>query len=139
MRTTIQADGENNMNTATLLKTWRTVRSFLSVPRTEKEYNHLVALLDSLVDCNGDPSLMETLGLLIAEYEKIHHPIGNAGGISVLKYLMKEHGVKQTELMEIGSQGVVSEVLSGKRDLNVRQIRNLADKFNVSPAVFIGE
>lgn len=127
------------MNTAALLKTWRTVKPLLSVPRNEKEYNHLVAFLDSLVDDNGDPSLMETIGLLIAEYERKHHPIGNAGGISVLKYLMKEHGIKQTELTEIGSQGVVSEVLNGKRDLNVRQIRNLAEKFNVSPAVFVGE
>jgi HTH-type transcriptional regulator/antitoxin HigA len=35
---------------------------------------------------------------------------------------MEQHGLKQTDLREIGSQGVVSEILSGKRDLNVRQI-----------------
>jgi HTH-type transcriptional regulator/antitoxin HigA len=43
----------------------------------------------------------------------------------------------QAELPEVGSQGVVSEVLSGKRELNVRQIRALAQRFRVSPAVFI--
>ena len=32
----------------------------------------------------------------------------------------KEHGLKQVDMKEIGSQGVVSEVLSGKRSLNSR-------------------
>ena len=50
---------------------------------------------------------------------------------------MEAHGLTQSELPEIGSQGVVSEILSGERDLNVRQIRRLAKRFGVSPAVFI--
>jgi HTH-type transcriptional regulator/antitoxin HigA len=40
-------------------------------------------------------------------------------------------------LPEIGTQGVVSEILSGKRELNVRQIRALAERFNVPPGVFV--
>jgi len=32
---------------------------------------------------------------------------------------------------------VVSEILRGKREINVRQIRALATRFHVSPAVFI--
>jgi len=32
---------------------------------------------------------------------------------------------------------VVSEILNGKRELNTRQIRLLAKRFNVSAAVFI--
>ena len=50
---------------------------------------------------------------------------------------MREHGLRQTELPEIGSQGVVSEVLAGKRELNTRQIGRLARRFGVSSAVFI--
>jgi HTH-type transcriptional regulator / antitoxin HigA len=37
---------------------------------------------------------------------------------------------------EIGSQGVVSEKLSGKRDLNKSHIAALSKRFSVSPAVF---
>jgi HTH-type transcriptional regulator/antitoxin HigA len=51
---------------------------------------------------------------------------------------MKEHGLTQSDLPEIGSQGVVSEILAGARELNVRQIRRLAKRFGVSPAVFVG-
>jgi HTH-type transcriptional regulator/antitoxin HigA len=50
---------------------------------------------------------------------------------------MEDHGLSQSDLPEVGSQGVVSEILSGKRDLNVRQIARLAARFGVSPAVFL--
>jgi HTH-type transcriptional regulator/antitoxin HigA len=50
---------------------------------------------------------------------------------------MEKHGLKQSDLTEIGSQGVVSEILSGKRQLNVRQVKMLSNRFKVSPAVFI--
>jgi HTH-type transcriptional regulator / antitoxin HigA len=43
----------------------------------------------------------------------------------------------QVDLPEIGSQGMVSEVLGGKRELNVRQVRALAQRFHVSAAVFV--
>jgi HTH-type transcriptional regulator/antitoxin HigA len=50
---------------------------------------------------------------------------------------MQEHSLKQSDLPEIGSQGVVSEILNGKRQLNTRQIKALAERFAVSPVVFI--
>lgn len=50
---------------------------------------------------------------------------------------MEEHRLTQSDLPDVGSQGVVSEILHGKRQLNVRQIRALADRFGVSPAVFM--
>jgi HTH-type transcriptional regulator/antitoxin HigA len=55
----------------------------------------------------------------------------------MLRFLMEEHSLKQSDLPEIGSQSLVSEILSGKRELNVRQIRALAKRFGVSPAAFI--
>jgi transcriptional regulator with XRE-family HTH domain len=47
---------------------------------------------------------------------------------------MEEHGLTQSDLPEIGSQDVLSEILRGKRELNVRQIRALATRFHVSPS-----
>ena len=74
---------------------------------------------------------------IITQYDEAHHPIDEANGLDVLRYLMKEHRLTQSDLPEIGSQGVVSEVLSGKRTLNVRQIKALAARFNVSPQTFL--
>jgi HTH-type transcriptional regulator/antitoxin HigA len=66
-----------------------------------------------------------------------HHALADASGLEVLKYLMEEHDLTQSDLPEIGSQGVVSEVLRGKRELNVHQIKKLAARFHVSPAAFL--
>jgi HTH-type transcriptional regulator/antitoxin HigA len=49
----------------------------------------------------------------------------------------RRNNLKQSDLPEIGSQGVISEILSGKRHFNVRQIKLLSKRFNVSPAVFM--
>jgi len=66
-----------------------------------------------------------------------HHPLPATTGVQALKFLMEQHGLKQGDLHEIGSQGVVSEILAGKRDLNIRQIRALSERFGVSPATFV--
>jgi HTH-type transcriptional regulator/antitoxin HigA len=124
---------------------WPSIKNVFSVPHSEAEYENLVSLLDSLIDEIGEDknnplsSLMETIGNLIDVYENnnISHIYGSP--IETLRYLMQEHNVKQTELPEIGSQGVVSEILKGKRTLNIRQIKELSARFNVSPLVFIQE
>lgn len=122
---------------------WPTIKNIFSVPHTESEYNNLVALLDNLIDEVGEnekhplSSLMETVGSLIESYEDNNYQANLGSPIETLSFLMKEHGIKQTELIEIGSQGVVSEILSGKRSLNIRQIKELSSRFNVSPLVFI--
>ena len=134
---------ENKQMNMNIIKAWPSVSEYLSIPRNESAYKKLIKLLDSLTDEIGNneehpaSSLMETLGLLIAEYEKNHYPYKEKSGTDILKYLMNEHNVRQSDLKEIGSQGVISEILNGKRSLNVRQIKLLANLFNVSPTVFL--
>ena len=126
-----------------IAKVWPNIQSVFSVPHNEKDYNNLVNLLDSLIDEVGNneshplSSLMETMGSLIETYESQNYPDIEGDPINVLKTLMEEHGLKQSDLPEIGSQGVVSEILSGKRQLNVRQLKLLSKRFKVSPVVFV--
>lgn len=121
---------------------WANIAPLLSI-RNEREYNAAVKRLNTLLDEIGDNEkyplygLLDTLGSLIALYEEEHYPIPEATGAEVLRFLMDEHGLTQSDLPEIGSQGVVSEILTGKRELNVRQIRGLAKRFKISPAVFV--
>ena len=122
---------------------WPDVKDLLSVPRDKKHYNKLVKALDELIDEIGENEkhpmvpLMETIGSLIEIFENENLTPIEADPIDVLKSLMQENGLNQKDLPEIGSQGVVSEVLNGKRLLNTRQIRELASRFNISPAAFI--
>jgi len=77
------------------------------------------------------------VGDLIADYETEYHPIPEATGIQALKFLMEQHALSQSDLPEIGSQGVVSEILSRKRELNIRQVRALSKRFGVSSGTFV--
>jgi HTH-type transcriptional regulator/antitoxin HigA len=122
---------------------WPTFRDVLSTPHTEREYLRVRAVLDRLTDEVGDDeghplaSLMETVGNLVSAYEAEDYAEPQEDPIGVLKYLMQEHGLRQTDMQELGSQGVVSEILAGKRALNLRQVRALGARFSISPAVFI--
>ena len=121
---------------------WATIRPLLTI-RNERDYERAVKRMETLLDEIGSDerhplySLLDTLGTLLEAYEEQHYAIPDATGAGVLEYLMEEHGLTQSQLPEVGSQGVVSEVLSGKRELNVRQIRELSRRFKVSPAVFL--
>ena len=132
-----------NSQLENISKAWPTVKSVFSVPHSEKDYNALVKTLDSLIDEVGNKQnhplapVMETIGNLIENYENQEYKINSSSPIEALKYLMQEHGLKQSDLKEIGSQGVVSEVLTGKRSLNIEQIKKISNKFHVSPLVFI--
>jgi len=124
-------------------KVWPMVSKIIYTIQTDKEYNKAIGMLDELIDqikIRSDPnleSLIDTLGTLIKDYEDrnieepAEYPIGN------LYYLMKEHNLKQTDLAEIGSQEVVSEILNRKRELNIQQIKLLSERFHVSSSVFI--
>jgi HTH-type transcriptional regulator / antitoxin HigA len=121
---------------------WTALSPLLSI-RNEHEYDQAAERLNRLLDKVGTDAqhplytLLDTLGTLLHAYEEQHHPIPECSGVDVLRFLMDEHGLTQSDLPEVGSQGVVSDILRGKRELNVRQIRALAERFHVSPAVFI--
>lgn len=57
--------------------------------------------------------------------------------VATLKVLMDQHGLNMGDFEnEIGKKSMVSQVLSGKKNLTREHIMKLAQRFNVSPAVF---
>lgn len=117
----------------------------LGTLRTKKDYARAVEMLDAIIDEIGEDEkhpmaeLADALGVFIEKYESEHVRLPKAGPAAVLKFLMREHNVRQSDLPEIGSQGVVSEVLAEKRELNTRQVKRLAKRFGVSAEVFLGD
>jgi len=128
-----------------LLPAWDAFRVATDIApvRNKAHYRRMVAVLEALLDeAAGDEShpamsLADIVGDLIEDYEARTHRLPPATGVQALKFLMEQHGLKQGDLSEVGSQGVVSEILSGRRELNVRQIRALAERFGVSASTFI--
>ena len=124
---------------------WKHISPVIHEPQNTDDYEKLSHFLDRLLDMVGEDESHELMGLvdvishMIAMYDEEHvDSLEKGTGLDALKFLMEQHHLKQTDLKsEIGSQGVVSEILNGKRQLNVTQIRKLSERFNVSPATFI--
>ena len=122
---------------------WEFVSPLLRKPKNQDDYDRLALALDELLEVTGDDeshplmSLVDIIGDWIEDWDHKHHPMAEASGAEVLSYLMREHGMSQSDLPGVGPQSVVSEILSGKRQLNLRQIRWLAERFKVSVETFI--
>ena len=77
------------------------------------------------------------VGQFVEEYENAHHALPDAASHNVLRFLLDQHGLKQTDLSaEIGGQSVVSDILNGHRTVNARQAKALGARFGVSAAAF---
>ncbi len=82
--------------------------------------------------------LLELLVVLIETYEDEHYPIPELSPIEVLKFLMEERKLKQSDLFHVfGSSGITSEVVNGKRSISKEQAKKLAKHFKVSVELFI--
>ncbi len=104
----------------------------------EAQYERLLAFTGELMEDFDDreDNPLGGLALLVAdrirEYEARTHPWPDtATAASILAFLMDQHGLRQSDLPEIGRQSVVSAVLSGKRALNLRQVKMLSARFHV--------
>ena len=118
------------------------LEEFAPKPITSKKQHddYVAALLD--LERRARPSaeerdFAELLTVLIEAYERENYHIRAATPREVLQELIDANHLKQKDLAPIlGSDSIVSEILSGKRPLNKHHIEKLSERFNVSPAVF---
>lgn len=115
----------------------------LRVIRNEHDYENAIFALNRLLDAGAASDehpladLVNALGNLIGDYEDQQYPVEQVSPIAMIRFLMEQHRLSQSDLPEIGGQSVVSEVLNGKRELNVRQIKELSERFNIPAALFL--
>ena len=135
-------------NPKTLGPAWSAFQSALPVRlatiHSQAEYERAVGFMNQLLEEVGDneehelADMLELLGQLVEDYESQHHAVPDAQPAQVLRFLMEQHALKQADLApELGTQSVVSEILTGSRQINARQAKALATRFGVSAAVFI--
>jgi len=112
------------------------------VIRAEKENEACTELLSGLNRRSrkltpAEKELAELLTLLIEDFEDRHYQLPRAKPLEVLQFLMDQHGLLQKDLVDVfGTPSIVSEVLSGKRELNKDHIQRLSRRFRVSPQLF---
>jgi len=111
---------------------------------TEEENERLIEAAGRLMKQGKSRSPEETklvnlLITLIEDFEEKTYPMGLSSNPALaLRELMREHELKQTDLLDVfGSQGVVSQVLNGKREISKSQARKLSERFRLQIDVFI--
>lgn len=85
---------------------------------------------------------LEVLLSEIGKYEKKHHDlvVQDLAPNVLLQSLMKDHGLKQVDIQAIlgvNSSGVISEIVSGKRELTKEHCVKLGNHFKLTPAAFL--
>lgn len=136
------------INPDTIVPAWSAFQSALPIKigviRSEADYESAVAFMNSLLDVVGDDEehdladLLDLVGQLVEDYENSRHSIPVAAPCLVLRFLLDQHDLKQSDLAtEIGGQSVVSDILNGKREINARQAKALAARFGVSATAFL--
>ncbi|HEY9099495.1 MAG TPA: transcriptional regulator [Thiobacillus sp.] len=133
-----------NARLNTALAHWSYIAPLLTPAKNEAEYRVLVESLDAILDAGGADETHPLAGLaamvgdLVSAWEQTHHPMPpEMSGIEVLRFLMERDDLRQSDLPEIGNQAKVSEVLSGKREINLRQAKALAVRFGIPIAMFV--
>lgn len=123
---------------------WGYLTPYTHVPHNDAEYEKLLNFVEELMEISRHvkkdervTSLLKLVAKNIEEYETHRFPTKQVSPLEMLEFLMEEHGLGQSDLPEIGSQSLVSKVLSGERHLTVEHIQKLSKRFGVSPSVFI--
>lgn len=137
---------EHRLDLKLIQSAWQSLNKLVPLGpiKSDNEFRRRVQVMENLLDqigTNESHQLMFLLDLVtksVESYEKPQDALPEAAPAEVLSYLLEEHDLKQTDLAaELGGQSVVSAILNGKRELNARQVKALAKRFNVSPAVFL--
>lgn len=113
--------------------------------RTEGDNERALAQVESLMNkeslTSAETDLFELLVQLIEHFEDEHYAFPEekqAQPLDMLKFLIESNHLKQADLVGIiGSKGVVSEVINGKRGISKAMAIALGQRFNVNPGLFL--
>jgi HTH-type transcriptional regulator/antitoxin HigA len=112
----------------------RPISDEAQLARTEDRIADLLALPRRT---RAQDDYLDLLTYLVRVWEDEHVEIPPLSGVELVRALCDERSIPHRALVPIfGTPSIVSEVLSGKRELQRKHIEGLAAFFHVSPAAF---
>ncbi|MCG1040504.1 MULTISPECIES: hypothetical protein [Burkholderiaceae] len=134
-----------HFNIQAIQASWQTfdAMAHLHPIHSDADYDHMVALMNALLDVAGDDEehplsgLLDLVSDLVSRYEQVRYPIEAAEPKDALKFLMGVRRLKQEDLSEVVPQSNLSAILAGKRKISATLAGKLGKFFDVSPALFI--
>lgn len=109
---------------------------------TEGEYEQMLERVEKLTFCKNrtleEQALYQLLVQIVEVYENKNYQLDKSMPHEILQHIMDSSGICQADLVGIiGSSGVVSEIVSGKRSISKAQAKALGSYFKVTPSLFI--
>ena len=108
-----------------------------TVVKNDEQYfeycDRLEELVSSGLNDEGSVNEYELLYLLIKTWDNEHRSIPEMDPVEYIKSFMEDHGLKQTDLVEIAGVGksTISEILNYKKRMSKSVIRKIADYFKI--------
>ncbi len=82
----------------------------------------------------------DALALLIEEYEDRQYPLPKAAPVEVIKAVMAAKNLSRADLVEVlGSKSRAADLLNGRREINLDQIRKISRAWGISAGALIGD
>lgn len=113
--------------------------------RNDSVHRAAQAILDRLIGrpdlSGGQKDYLAGLVRFVEEYERERYgaQFEAMDSIEILKFLMEANDLSTSDLGDLlGSRGLASEILNGKRGLSKTHIRKLAKRFALDPELFLG-
>ncbi len=117
------------------------VASVEGLIETEAENERLLAIVEKMMHRDlslEEERLFNLLVKLIEDFEARQYPMGESAPHELLQFLLEQRGLRQRDIVPLlGSSGVASEVINGKRAISKAQAKKLAEFFHVSVEVFV--
>ncbi len=133
------------ISTGDLLRTWKPFRDVLgfSAICTKNDYARATAVMNQLLDDVGEyenhplAEVLDYLSNQVIAYEADHVEIPDASPRDVLRFLMQQHNLSQTDLADCAPQSRISEILNGRREISKELAKALAKRVGVGVEVFV--
>jgi HTH-type transcriptional regulator / antitoxin HigA len=109
---------------------------------TEAEYEQFLAVAERLTfkqdQTPEESALYDLVTMLVETYEAQHYSIEESSRVEILLHIIESSGIDRVDLVEIfGANETLIQVLAGHRAISSTQAQALADRFKLSPQIFL--
>ncbi|KGE12278.1 helix-turn-helix domain-containing protein [Sphingobacterium deserti] len=98
-----------------------------------------VLMKTDLKEDSNESDEVEILSILIKNYEDTHYVVDKPNPLDAIRFRLDQMGKTESFLSKILGASRKSEIFSGKRKLNLPQIRKLSNELNISADVLVQE
>jgi HTH-type transcriptional regulator / antitoxin HigA len=112
------------------------------VIETEAEYEQFLAVAERLTfkqdQTPEESALYDLVTMLVETYEAQHYTIDESSPAEILLHIIESSGIDSADLVDIfGSNDTLTQVLAGQKPINTSQAQALAERFKLSPQLFL--